>query len=127
MYINEIKSISSLKTCIHIFQANFAKISENVDFPNLELDALVGFLTCNDLVIEDELTLFSCVDKWLIAQREIMTSSGEENIDLHIDHFVHNLLPQIRFPMMNPYQLADLLLNPLSKSHMELMVEKITA
>ena len=30
-----------------------------------------------------------------------------------------------RFPMMTPSQLADLLLNPLAKSHMELLVENI--
>ena len=30
-----------------------------------------------------------------------------------------------RFPMMTPAQLADLLLNPLAQSHMELLVENI--
>ena len=54
-----------------------------------------------------------------------MIESGEENIDLHLDHFVHILLPLVRFPMMTPAQLADLLLNPLSQTHTELLVERI--
>ena len=54
-----------------------------------------------------------------------MVQLGEENIDLHLDHFVHVLLPLIRFPMMTPAQLADLILNPLSQSHTELLVERI--
>ena len=54
-----------------------------------------------------------------------MTQSGEENIDLHMDHFINNLLPHVRFPMMTPAQLADLLLNPLSQTHTELLVERI--
>lgn len=91
----------------------------------MELDSLVSFLNCNDLVIDDELSLFHCVDNWLQAQREILTRAGEEHIDLHMNHLVQTLLPYIRFPMMTPSQLADLLLNPLSKSHMELLVEKI--
>ena len=54
-----------------------------------------------------------------------MTQLGEENIDLHMDHFINNLLPHVRFPMMTPAQLADLLLNPLSQTHTELLVERI--
>lgn len=54
-----------------------------------------------------------------------MTQLGEENIELHMDHFINNLLPHVRFPMMTPAQLADLLLNPLSQTHTELLVERI--
>ena len=52
-------------------------------------------------------------------------SKTEENIELHMDHFINNLLPHVRFPMMTPAQLADLLLNPLSQTHTELLVERI--
>ena len=54
-----------------------------------------------------------------------MVQLGEENIELHLDNFIHVLLPLIRFPMMTPAQLADLLLNPLSQTHTELLVERI--
>ena len=71
------------------------------------------------------MTLFTCVYRWLEEKKKCMIQLGEENIDLHLDHFVHVLLPLIRFPMMTPSQLADLLLNPLSQSHTELLVERI--
>lgn len=69
--------------------------------------------------------LFTCVYRWLEEKKKCMIQLGEENIDLHLDHYVHVLLPLIRFPMMTPSQLADLLLNPLSQTHTELLVERI--
>ena len=71
------------------------------------------------------MTLFTCVYRWLEEKKKCMVQLGEENIDLHLDHFIHVLLPLIRFPMMTPAQLADLLLNPLSQTHTELLVERI--
>lgn len=111
--------------CRDFIKWNFESISNNVDFPSMQLECLLEFIKLNDLVIEDEMTLFQCVDQWLRAKREIMVQSGEENIDLHMDHYITVLLPHIRFPMMTPAQLADLLLSPLSTSHTEFLVEKI--
>lgn len=65
------------------------------------------------------------MDKWLIARREILTNSGEEHIDLHMDAAISEVIQHVRFPMMTPAQLADLLLSPLSQSHTEMLVEKI--
>ena len=76
-------------------------------------------------ILDDEMTLFTCVYRWLEEKRKCMVQSGEENIELHMDHFIHVLLPLIRFPMMTPAQLADLILNPLSQTHTELLVERI--
>ena len=80
---------------------------------------------CLFTISDDEMTLFTCVYRWLEAKKESMQASGEENIDLHIDHYIRTLLIHIRFPMMTPAQLADLLLNPLSQTHTELLVERI--
>lgn len=54
------------------------------------------FFQCNDLVVEDELKVFHCVDLWLRGRREAMERAGEDHIDLHIDRFVQALLPHIR-------------------------------
>ena len=75
--------------------------------------------------IDDEMTLFTCIYRWLEEKKSLMIELGEENIDLHLDHFINVLLSRIRFPMMTPSQLADLLLNPLSQTHTELLVERI--
>ena len=75
--------------------------------------------------LDDEMTLFTCMYRWLEEKKKLMVELGEENIELHLDHFITELLPKIRFPMMTPAQLADLLLNPLSQTHTELLVERI--
>jgi hypothetical protein len=74
-----------------------------------------------------QMALFRCVDKWLTARREFITKSGEDEaiVEAHMDANVNALIPHVRFPMMMPSELADLLLNPLAQSHMELIVEKI--
>ena len=70
--------------CCDFILANFSLISANVDFPNLEVDALGCFLRRSDVVVEDEMTLFGCVDTWLRGRREIMERAGESNIDVHM-------------------------------------------
>jgi hypothetical protein len=109
--------------CKDFIKWNFEMVSNNIDFQNMDLKVLLSFVQCNDLVVTDEMSLFACVDKWLLAQKEIMLNSGEDPV--HLDRYVHTLLPHIRFPMMTPAQLADLILNPLAETHMELLVEKI--
>ncbi len=111
--------------CFDFIRTNFQKVSENVDFPHMEPDVLQHFLLRSDLVVEDEMTLFQCVDSWLQAQRDAMERSGEHLVDLHMDGHIQELLQTIRFPMMTPAQLASLLVNPLSQTHTELLVEKI--
>lgn len=73
-------------------------------------------------MLDDEMTLFACMYRWLEEKKKLMIELGEENIDLHLDHFIAMLLPRIRFPMMTPAQLADLLLNPLSQTHYQIKV-----
>ena len=70
--------------CGNFIRGNFSLISANVDYPNLEVDALAGFLRRSDLVVEDEMALFGCLDKWLRGRREIMEKAGETHIDIHM-------------------------------------------
>lgn len=113
--------------CSNFIKANFQLVSKNVDFPHMEPDLLASLIRCNDLVIEDEFALFECVSRWLNANRSNMVTSGEDNVDLHFDRHVKLLIPHVRFPMMTPSQLANLLLDPLSKSHTEFLVDRIRA
>jgi len=114
--------------CANFIKANFQMVSKTIDFSTMEPEVLASLLRCNDLVIEDEFCLFECISqKWLNVKKRNMVASGEENVDIHFDHFVKLLMPQIRWPMMNPGQLANLLLDPLSKSHMHLVVDRIRA
>ena len=113
--------------CSNFIKANFQLVSKNVDFPHMEPELLASLIKCNDLVIEDEFVLFECVSRWLNANRCNMVTSGEDNVDLHFDRHVKLLIPKIRFPMMTPSQLANLLLDPLSKSHTDFLVDRIRA
>ena len=111
--------------CREFIKANFEQVSKTIDFPNIDPELLCQLIRCNDLVVHDELKLFECISKWLVSKHTSMVKIGEENVDIHFDRYVNHLIPHIRFPMMTPAQLADLLLNPLSKTHTELLVEKI--
>ncbi len=111
--------------CREFIKANFELVANTIDFPNLDLELLCQLIQCNDLVIHDELRLFECVSRWLACKKSSMNKSGEDNVDMHFDRHVEAVLPHIRFPMMTPAQLADLLLNPLSTTHTELLVSKI--
>ncbi len=113
--------------CCEFIAANFGLVSASIDFPNMECDALASLLTRHDLVVADEMTVFSSLEAWLSARRDLMVRSGEEHVDVHLDGHVRELLPLIRFPMMTPKQLAGLMLSPLSESHTELMVDRIRA
>ncbi len=111
--------------CRDFIAANFSRISDTIDFPNLEPDSLAAFLRRSDLVVEDEMVVFRCLDTWLRARREMMERSGEDHVDLHLERHVREFLPLVRFPMMTPAQLASLMLSPLSETHTELLAQKI--
>ncbi len=50
---------------------------------------------------------------------------GEDNVDIHMDRYLHLVVSAVRFPMMCPNQLADLLLyKPVSKSHTDILVSQ---
>ena len=120
------RKISDL--CAAFIKANFQMVSQNIDFAHMEPELLASLIRCNDLVIEDEFALFECISqKWLNVNKRNMIAAGEENVDLHFDKHVKLLMPHIRWPMMTPGQLANLLLDPLSKSHMHLVVDRIRA
>ncbi|KAG8233132.1 hypothetical protein J437_LFUL010362, partial [Ladona fulva] len=124
------------KACENFVKWNFEMVADMSDFKNLDPEILILFLQQNDLIVHNEMSLYKCVVKWLNAQMECVNSGeGEdESIDGDIDHIteeqhmeqlVTEVMSYIRFPMMSPRQLAELLLSPLTKAYKEFFVERM--
>lgn len=114
------------RECHNFIKWNFQMVSETDDFNSLEADILVLFLQESDLVINDEFALCGCVVKWLDAQ---LVKSEQKNSDNDDDpqygSLVTEVMTHIRFPMMSPRQLAELLLSPLVRRYKDFFVEKM--
>jgi len=115
------------KLCLNFIKWNFDVVSESIDWPNLELDSLIQVLSSSDLVTLQEVQVFRSVERWLGARRQEMVNRGEENISLHMERITLSCMEHVRFPMMSPAQLADLLLSPLLSKHMDTMVTRMAA
>lgn len=77
------------------------------------MDVLISILEMDELVIYDEMTLFHSMVKWTEMQ-------DEQN-----ENSVIQVFSYIRFPMMSPRQLADLLQCPLTLRYKEFFVERM--
>jgi len=119
------RDVASL--CLNFIKWNFTMVSSSLDWPQLELDSVTGILASSDLVTEGEVAVFRAVEAWLAARRQEMVDSGEDNISLHMERLSLACLEQVRFPMMSPAQLADLLLSPLLSQHMQPMIQRMAA
>jgi len=113
--------------CLNFIKWNFNLVSSSIDWANLELDSLIHILASSDVVTDGEVTVFKAVESWLCSRREEMEKRGEENIDLHMERLTQQTVELVRFPMMSPSQLADLLLSPITSQHMCLMVGRMQA
>jgi len=113
--------------CLNFIKWNFDLVSESIDWKHMELDSLLPVLSSSDLVTTQEIQVFRSVERWLLAKREQMEKDGEENIGLHMERLTVSCMEHVRFPMMTPAQLADLLLSPLISSHMEPMVQRMAS
>jgi len=114
------------KLCLDFIKWNYELVSHSIDWPNLERESLVGLLNCSDIVVNDEMVIYKSVQSWLSEQEQRMREGGEENIDLHLERLTINTVSCIRFPMMTPSQLADLLLSPLTKQHVVFMLDRMS-
>jgi len=113
--------------CLNFIKWNFTLVSSSIDWPNLELDSLINILASSDLVTGGEVTVFKSIEIWLAARRQEMVEGGEENIAIHMERLTLACIEHVRFPMMSPSQLADLLLSPLIIHHMEPLVSRMAA
>ncbi|GLG97737.1 Uncharacterized protein GBIM_04433 [Gryllus bimaculatus] len=111
------------QVCQNFVKWNFEMVAEASDFGNFEPDVFINILKQNDLVVHDETILYNCVVKWLDIQQERVLMNEESA--KYMEHLVMNVMAYIRFPMMSPRQLAELLLSPLTKMYKEFFVERM--
>ncbi|KAF0294582.1 BTB/POZ domain-containing protein 17 [Amphibalanus amphitrite] len=106
------------EACVNFVKWNFETVAISEQFADFDVEVLLFFLQQDDLVVQDEVTLYNHVVRWLEAQErcqpaEVMSALVEE-VMLHV-----------RFPMMTPRQLAELLLVPLTSRHKDFFVERM--
>ncbi|KAK9503948.1 hypothetical protein O3M35_010399 [Rhynocoris fuscipes] len=115
------------QACQNFFKWNFDIVANSKDFGNCNPDVLTKLLQWNDLVVPNEITLYNHVVRWLEMQRQSLTEDGvsEDRLEKYMEQLVHQMMSQIRFPMMTPRQLAELLLSPLTTKYKEFFIEKM--
>ncbi|KAK0082532.1 hypothetical protein PV325_010218 [Microctonus aethiopoides] len=112
--------------CQNFIKWNIELVTKTTDFGNFELDVLVSLLHQSSLVIRDEMTLYKCLESWLDYQSNRLRSQlSPEEFESTLKQLVIAVMTPIRFPMMSPRQLADLLLSPLTKKYKEFFVERM--
>lgn len=114
------------QACQNFIKWNLELVARTQDFGNFELDALVCLLHQSSLVIRDEMTLFKALESWLNHQAETFKPQmSPVQLDSTLKQLVVTVMSLIRFPMMSPRQLAQLLLCPLVKKYKEFFVERM--
>lgn len=63
--------------------------------------------------------------RWLELQREQLTEDSEPELEAQMEALVEEVMSYVRFPMMTPRQLAELLLSPLTKKYKEFFIERM--
>ena len=99
--------------CRDYVKYNFQSVAAQEDFFQCEADVLISLIQLDELTVYDEMTLFHCLVRWIEAQEE--QSEG----------LVRQVLSCVRFPMMSPRQLADLLICPLTHRYKDFFVERM--
>lgn len=115
------------KHCQNYIKWNLETVANTPDFSNFEVDMLIDLLKQHDVVVYNEMKLFHCTVRWLNLQKirwqEADLSKSE--LDFHMKQLVETVMNFIRFPMMSPRELADLLLAPIVRDHKEFFVERM--
>ncbi|KAJ9577327.1 hypothetical protein L9F63_006071 [Diploptera punctata] len=117
-------NICQYQVCQNFVKWNLELVAETTDFGNFEPEILVSLLQQNDLVVHNEMVLYNCVVKWLNLQKERLLQDSEDT-EAHMEQLVVEVMSHVRFPMMSPRQLAELLLSPLTKKYKEFFVERM--
>lgn len=115
------------ETCQNFIKWNFESVANTPDFSNFDVDMFIKILEQDDIVVRNEMVLYNCVVRWLELQKiklyQLMSSSAD--IEECYKSMVERIMKYIRFPMMTPRELADLLLSPLIKQHKEFFVDRM--
>ncbi|XP_044593054.1 BTB/POZ domain-containing protein 17-like [Cotesia glomerata] len=114
------------QTCQNFIKWNVELVAKTADFGNFELDVLVTLLHQSSLVIRDEMTLYKCLESWLDHQvQRLRHQLTPTEYEMTLKQLVIAVMTPIRFPMMSPRQLAELLLSPLTNKYKEFFVERM--
>ncbi|CAK9795918.1 BTB/POZ domain-containing protein 17 [Anthophora quadrimaculata] len=115
------------QTCLNFIKWNLELVAETADFGNFDLDILVTLLHQSSLVVKDEMTLYKCLESWLEHQaNRLKTQLTQDELENTLKQLVIAVMSSVRFPMMSPRQLAELLLFPLTKKYKEFFVERMS-
>ncbi|XP_029161674.1 BTB/POZ domain-containing protein 17 [Nylanderia fulva] len=115
------------QACQNFIKWNLGLVARTADFGNFDLDILVSLLHQSSLVIKDEMTLYKCLEFWLDHQAERLRAQlSPDELEATLHQLVIAVMSPVRFPMMSPRQLADLLLSPLTKKYKEFFVERMS-
>lgn len=142
------------QACQNFVKWNLEIVAETSDFGNFHHEILARLLQQNDLVVHNEMAVFRCVVRWLELQHEQLlqsccaaASSGmgsssssnssqdggscggdeqlESQVETQMEALVEQVMSHVRFPMMSPRQLAELLMSPLTKKYKEFFIERM--
>ncbi|XP_017769342.1 PREDICTED: BTB/POZ domain-containing protein 17 isoform X2 [Nicrophorus vespilloides] len=113
--------------CLSYIKWNLELVANTPEFSEFEAELFVNLLQQNDIVVYNEMVLYNFVIRWLDLQKIRMQQSGvpRSELQLHMKSLIEVAMSYIRFPMMSPRELADLLLSPLIKEHKEFFVERM--
>ncbi|KAK7503187.1 hypothetical protein BaRGS_00005452 [Batillaria attramentaria] len=95
--------------CLSFILSNFDIVMKAVDWADLSLQELTGFLACSEMVVHSEAALWSYVEKWLLSE------NNKEDIESNLKE----VLPLIRFTMMPPKSLLQVENSSLYRDHQQ--------
>ncbi|VEN36025.1 unnamed protein product [Callosobruchus maculatus] len=115
------------ETCQNYIKWNFEAVANTPDFSNFDIDMFIRILQQNDIVVHNEMVLYNCVTRWLELQKIkiCQMSSSNEEVEENFKNLVEKIMKYIRFPMMTPRELADLLLSPIIRQHKEFFMDRM--
>lgn len=113
--------------CLNYIKWNLQSVANTPEFSDFDAELFSNVLQQNDIVVYNEMVLYNFVVRWLDLQKIRLQQSGlpKSELQLHMKDFVEIIMSYIRFPMMSPRELADLLLSPLIKEHKEFFVDRM--
>lgn len=74
-------------------------------------------------MVDAKTVMITISDRWIELQKAKMEKS--EYTSQNYIHLIESVMMQIRFPMMTPRDLADLLMSSLIKEHKEFFVDRM--
>ncbi|XP_054280143.1 BTB/POZ domain-containing protein 17 isoform X2 [Macrosteles quadrilineatus] len=124
-YTLSLAHYKAAQACENFVKWNFQYVASTSDFGNLTPEFFTRLLKQSDIVVKNEFTVYECVVCWLDAQQRVLETNKDSDVESKMKALVHQVMSYVRFPMMTPRQLAELLLSPLIKRHKEFFIEKM--